>query len=250
MSDSLRPHGLQHASFPCQSPTPRDYSNSSIDSLMPSNHLIFSRPLLLTLSIFPSIRVFSSESVLRIWWQKYWSFSFSISPTNEYSELISFRIDWLDFLAVQGTLKGLLQHWSLKALILLHLVFFVVQLSHPYMTTGQTIALTIWSFVSKVMSLLFKLCLGLSVTQSYQTLCNPWTVASQAPLSMECSRQEYWSGMPFTSPGYLPDLPGLGFLHCRWIFYFLCHQETGYQGVMGFQCSKQFLNTCSMPILC
>ena len=157
VSDSWRPRGLQHTRLSCPSPTPRAYSNSSIDSLMPSNHLIFSRPLLLTLSIFPSIRVFSSESVLRIWWQMYWSFSFSISPTNEYSELISFRIDWLDFLAVQGTLKGLLQHWSLKALILLHSVFFVVQLSHSYMTTGKTIALARQTFDGKVMSLLFNL---------------------------------------------------------------------------------------------
>ena len=125
----------------------------SIESVMPSNHLIFCRPLLPP-SIFPSIRVFSHESVLRIRWLKYWRFSFSISP-NEYSGLISFRMDWLDLLAVQGTLKSLLQHHSSKASILRHLAFFIVQLSHPYMTTGKTIALTRQTFVGKVMFPLF-----------------------------------------------------------------------------------------------
>ena len=115
---------------------------------MPSNHLILCRPLLLLPSIFPSIRVFSSESVLRIRWPKYWSFSFNVSPFNEYSGLISFRIDWFDILAVQGTLKSLLQHHSSKASILWPSAFFIVQPSHPYMTTGKTIALTRWTFVS------------------------------------------------------------------------------------------------------
>ena len=124
---------------------------------MPSNHLILCRPLLLLPSIFPSIKVFSSESVLCIRWPKYWSFSFSISPSNEYSGLISFRMDWLDFLAVQGTLKSLLQHHISKASILQCSAFFMVQLSHPYMTTGKTIALTKWTFVCKVMSLLFNM---------------------------------------------------------------------------------------------
>ena len=119
------------------------------------NHLILCHPLLLLPSIFPNIRVFSNESVLRIMWPKYWSFSFSISPSSEYSGLISFRMDWLYLLAVQGTLKSLLQHDSSKASILRHLAFVMVQLSHPYMTTGKTIALTRWTFVSKVMSLLF-----------------------------------------------------------------------------------------------
>ena len=114
----------------------------SIESVMPSNHLILYRPLLLPSSIFPSIRVFSNESVLRIRWPKYWSFSFSISPSNEYSELISLRMDLLDLLAVQGTLKSLLQHHSLKASIIRHSAFFIVQLSHPYMTTEKTIDLT------------------------------------------------------------------------------------------------------------
>ena len=124
---------------------------------MPSNHLILCLPLLLLPSIFPSIRGFSNESVLYIRWPKYWSFSFSISPSNEYSGLISFRMDWFDLLAVQGTLKSLLQHHSSKASILQCSAFFMVQLSYPYMTTGKTIALTRWTFVSKVMSLLFNM---------------------------------------------------------------------------------------------
>ena len=129
----------------------------SIESVMPSNHLILCRPLLLPPSIFPRIRVFSNESALRIRWSKYWSFSFSISPSNEYSGLISFRMDWFDLLAVQGTLKSLLQHHSSKASILQRSAFFIVQLSHPHMTTGKTIALTRWTFVDKVMSLLFNM---------------------------------------------------------------------------------------------
>ena len=122
----------------------------SIQSVIPSNHLIFCRPLLLLPSIFPSIRVFSNESALCIRWSKYWSFSLNISPSNEHPGLISFRMDWLDFLAVQGTLKSLLQHHSLKASSLRRSAFFTVQLSHPYMTTGKTIALTRWNFVGKV----------------------------------------------------------------------------------------------------
>ena len=121
---------------------------------MPSNHFILCQPLLLLPLIFPRIRVFSNESVLRIWWPKYWSFSFRISPSNEYPVLISFRMDWLDLLAVQGILKSLLQHHSSKASILQHSAFFIVQLSHPYMTTGKAIALTRWTFVGKVLSLL------------------------------------------------------------------------------------------------
>ena len=129
---------------------------TSIESVMPSNHLIFCRPLLLP-SIFPSIRVFSNESALHIRWPKYWSFSFNISSSNEYSGLISFRMDWLDLLAVQGTLKSLLQHHSWKASILLHSAFFIVQLSYPFMTTGKTIALTRWTFLGKVMFLLLNM---------------------------------------------------------------------------------------------
>ena len=128
----------------------------SIESVMPSNHLILCRPLLFLPSIFPSIRIFSNESVLHIRWPEYWSFSFSISPSNKYSGLISFRIDWLDLLAVQGMLKSLLQHHSSKASILRCSAFFMVQLSHSYVTTGKTIALSRWTFVNKVMSLVFK----------------------------------------------------------------------------------------------
>ena len=129
----------------------------SIASVMPSNHLILWHPLLLLPSIFPSIRVFSNKSVFSIWWPKYWSFSFSISPSNGYSGLISFRIDWLNLLAVQGTPKSLHQHHSSKTLILRHSAFFIVQLWHPYMTNGKTIALTRQNFVGKVMSLLFNM---------------------------------------------------------------------------------------------
>ena len=158
VSDSLWPHGLQHARLPCPSPTPRACPNSCASSgwchptISSSSH-----PLLLPPSIFSSLRVFSSESVLHIRWPEYWSFSFSISPSNEYSGLISFRTDWLDLFAVQGTLKSLLQHYSSKASILWHSAFFIVQLSQPYMTTGKTIALTRWTFVDKVMSLLFNM---------------------------------------------------------------------------------------------
>ena len=127
----------------------------SIESVMPSNHLILCYPLLLLSLIFPNIRVFSNESVLRIRWPKYWSFS--ISPSNEHTGLISFRMDWLDLLAVQGTLKSLLQHHSSKTSILWCSAFFIVQLSYPYMTTGKTIALAKWTFVDKVMSLLFNI---------------------------------------------------------------------------------------------
>ena len=129
----------------------------SIKSVMPSNHLILCHPLLLPPSVFPSLRVFSSESVLRIRWQKCWSFSFSISSSNEYSGLISFRMDLFDLLAIQGTLKSLLQHYSSKASVPQCSALFIVQLSHPHMTTEKTIALTRWTFVSKVMSLLFNM---------------------------------------------------------------------------------------------
>jgi len=129
----------------------------SIESVMPFNHLILCRPLLLLPSIFPNIRAFSNESAFRIRWPKYWSFSFNITPSNEHPGLISFRMNWLDFLAVQGTLKSLLQHHSSKASILRHSAFFIVQLSHPYMITGKTITLTRWTFVSQGMSLLFNM---------------------------------------------------------------------------------------------
>ena len=152
--DSLWPHEPQNARPPWPSPTSEFTKLLSIELVMPSSHLILCHCFLLLPSIFPNIRVFSNESALHIRWPKYWSFSFSISPSNEHPGLISFRMDWLHLLAVQGTLKNLLQHHSLKALILWHSAFFTVQPSHPYMTTGKTIALTRWTFVGKVMSLL------------------------------------------------------------------------------------------------
>ena len=157
MSNSSWPHGLQHTRPPCPSPTPSLLKLMSIELVIPSNHLILCHPLLLLPSIFLSIRVFSNESVLHIRWPKYWSFSFSISRSNEHSGLISFRMDWLDLFAVQGTLKSLLWHHSWKASILWSSPFFIVQLSHPYMTTGKNIALTRWTIVDKVMSLLFNM---------------------------------------------------------------------------------------------
>ena len=155
MSDSFQPHGLRHSRLPCASLNLLKLT--SIESVMPSNHLILCHLLFFLPSIFPSIRVSSNESAHQIRWPKYWSFSFSITPSKETPGLISFRMDWLDLLAVQGTLKNLLQHHSSKASILRHSAFFTVQLSHPYMTTGKTIALTRRTLVGKVMSLLLNL---------------------------------------------------------------------------------------------
>ena len=153
VSDPLRPHELQHARPPLSITNSRSSPRlMSIQSVMASSHLIVCRPLLLLPPIPPSIRVFSNESTLRMRWPKYWSFRFRISLSNEHPGLISFRMDWLDFLAVQGTLKSLFQHHSSKASILRCSAFFIVQLSHPYMTTGKTIALTRWTFLDKVMS--------------------------------------------------------------------------------------------------
>ena len=165
MSDSLWPHEPQHARPPCPSPTPGAHSNSCPSSRWchPANSSSVV-PLLLLPPIPPSIRVFSNESTLHMRWPKYWSFSFSISPSNEHPGLISFRMDWLDLLAVQGTCKSLLQHHSSKASILRHSAFFTVQLSHPYMTTGKTIALTRQTFVGKVMSLLLTMLSMLVIT--------------------------------------------------------------------------------------
>ena len=142
MSNPLRPHGLQHTRPPCPSPTWSPPKPMSLESVMTSNHLLLCRPLLLPPSIFLSIRVFSTESAVRIRWPKYWSFNFSISPSNDYSGLISFRMDWLDLLPAQGTLKSLLQHHRSKASILQCSAFFIVQPSHPYMTTEKTVVLT------------------------------------------------------------------------------------------------------------
>ena len=157
MPDSLWPHGLAKQASLSFTISRSLLKLMSSESVMPSNHLILCHLLLLLPSIFPSIRVFSNESVLCIRWPKYWSFSFSISPSNEYSGLISFRIDWFDLLAVQGTLKSHLQCHNSKVSILQHSAFFIVQLSHSYMTTGKIIAFTRWTFVGKVMSLLLNM---------------------------------------------------------------------------------------------
>ena len=175
VSNSLRPHESQHAKASLSIINSRSSLRLvSIESVMPSTHLILCRPLLLLPPIPPNIRVFSSESTLRIRWPKYWSFSFSISPAKEHPGLISFRIDWLDLLAVQGILESLLQHHSSKTSVLRCSAFFTVQLSHPYMTTGKTIALTRRTFVSKVISLLLNMLSRLSalvffVLKSYTT---------------------------------------------------------------------------------
>ena len=165
MSDSLPPHGLQHTRPPCPSPTPGVYSNSCLLSRWchPTISSLQS-PFLLPPSVFPSIWIFSNESALCIRWPKNRGFSFNISPSNEYSGLISFRMDWLNLLAGQGTLNSLLQHHNSKASILQHSAFFIVQLSHPYMTTGKTIALTRQTFVGNVMSLLFNILIRLVIT--------------------------------------------------------------------------------------
>ena len=152
---------MQNTRLPCPSPTPGPCSTLMfIKSMMPSDHLIFCHPLLLLPSIFPSLRVFSSEPVLQMRYPKFWSFSFNISPADEYSGLISFRMDWLDLLAVQRTLKSILQHHSSKTSILQCSTFFIAQLSHKNVTTGKTIALTRWTFVSKVMVCFLICCLG------------------------------------------------------------------------------------------
>ena len=173
MSNSLRLHEPQHTRPPC--PSNSGVKLMSVESVISSNHLILCHPLLLQPSIFPRIRVFSSESVLQIRWPKYWSFSFSISPSNEHPELISFRMDWLGLLAVQGTLKSLLQHHSSKASILWCSAFFIVQLSHPYMTTGKTTALTRQTYISKVNS---GFCLFVCFILFIYWTCSMWDLSS------------------------------------------------------------------------
>ena len=182
ISDSRWPHELHHGQASLSITKYRSLSEPmSTESVMASNHLILCHPLLLLPSIFPSIRVFSSESALCIRWPKYWSFSFNIRPSNEYRGMISFRMDWLDLLEIQGTLKGLLQHHSSKASILQCSAFFIVQLSHPYMTTGKTIALTRLTFVGKVTSLLLNMLSSKSL-QSCPTLCD--TIDGSPPGSL------------------------------------------------------------------
>ena len=183
MSDSLQPHESQHARPPCLSITNSRSSLRlmSIQSVMPSSHLILCDPLLLLPPIPPSIRVFSNESTLHMRWPKYWSFTFSISPSNEHPGLISFRMDWLDLLVVQGTLKSLPQQHSSKATILWRSAFFTVQLSRPYKTTGKTIALTRRTFVGKVMSLLFNTQQFFSIQLSSQSNSHVHTRSLEKP---------------------------------------------------------------------
>ena len=180
----------------------------STESVMPSNHLILCCPLFLLPSIFPSIRVFSNESALRIRWPKYWSFSFNISPSNEHPGLISFRMDWLHLLAVQGTLKSLLQHHSSKASILQCSTFFIVQLSHPYMTTGKTIALTRRTFIDKVMSLLFRLVI--TFLPRSKRLLILWLQSPSAVISEPPPPQIKVSHCFYYFPIYLPWSDGTG----------------------------------------
>ena len=204
--NSLQPHGLQHAKPPCPSPTLRVYPNSCPLSrwyhpTISSCHL----PLLLP-STFPSIRVFSNESALHIRWPKYWSFSFNIGRSNEHPGLISFRMDWLDLLAVQGSLKSLLQHHSSNASILRHSAFFIVQLSHPYMTTGKTIALTRQTFVGKVMSLFFNMLSRLVITflPRSKRLLISWLQAPSAVILEAPPQKKNLSDCFHCFPIYLP----------------------------------------------
>ena len=203
MSDSLQPHESHHTRPPCPSPTPRVHSNPCPSSrrchpaISPSVVPFSSCP-----QSFPASGSFSNESALCIRWPKDWSFSFNISSSNEHPGLISFRMDWLDLLAVQGTLESLLQHHSSKASIIWRSAFFIVQLSHPYMTTGKTRALTRQTFVGKVMSLIFNMLSAAAAKslQSCPTLCDPIDGSHQAPPSLGFSRQEHCSGLPFPSP--------------------------------------------------
>ena len=185
----------------------------SIESVMPSNHLILCHPLLLLPSIFPCIRVLSNESALCIRWPKHWSFSFSISPSNEYSGLISFRNDWFDLIAVQGTLKSLLQYHSLKASFLWHSAFFMFQLSHPYMSTGKNISVTIWTFVGKVRSLLF------NTLSRFLIAFLPRTKHLLISSFNDCSHHQSDFGAPQNKVCYC--------CHCFPIYLSICHELMG-----------------------
>ena len=212
MSDSSWPHESQHAKSPCS-----EFTNSqsslrltSMESVMPSSHLILCRPLLLLPAIPPSIRVFSNESTLCMRWPKYWSFSLSISPSTEHPGLISFRMDWLDLLAVQGTLKSLLQHYSSKASFLWCSALFTVQLSHPYMKTGKTVALTRWTFVGKVMSLLLNMLSRLVITflPRSKRLLISW-LQSPSAVILEPPKNKVWHCF-HCFPIYFPWSDGTG----------------------------------------
>ena len=199
MSDSLQPRTAAYQASLSITNSWSLLKLMSIKSVMPSNHLILWHPLLLLPSIFLSSRVFSSESALRIRWPKHWSFSFSSSPSNEHPGLISFRMDWLDLLAVQGTLKSLLQHHSSKASILQHSAFFTVQLSHPYMIAGKTIALTRWTFVGKVMSLLLNMLSRLVITflPRSKHLLISW-LQSPSSVTLEPPKNKVWCCFQFS----------------------------------------------------
>ena len=193
------PNGLQHTRLPSLSFTVSWslLKFMSIESVMPSNHLILCHPLLILPSVFPSIRAFSSELALCIRWPKYYSFSFRISPSNEYSWLTFFRMDWFDLLEVQGTLKSLLQHHNSKGSVLQHSAFFMVQLSHPYLTTGKTIALTVWTFIGKVISLLLNMLSRFVIASLPRSKClliswmqSPSTVTIHTKHSTSCGAQE------------------------------------------------------------
>ena len=189
---------------------------------MPSNHLFLFHPLLLLPSIFPSIRVFSNESALHIRWPKYWSFSFNISPSNEYSGLISFRMDWCDLLAVQGTLRSLLKHHSSKASILQHSACFIVQLSHPYMSTGKIIALTRWTFAGKVISLLFNMLSRLVIAFLPRNKCLliSWLQSAVILESPKIKSLNTWVGSLSLLQGSCPiQVSNPGLPHYRWILY-------------------------------
>ena len=199
--------------FPVHRQLPELLKLMPSESVMPSNYFILCRPLLFLPSIFPSTRVFSNESVLCIRWPKYGSFSINISPSNEYSGLISFRMDWLGLLAVQGTLKSLLQHHSSKVSVLWHSAFFMVQLSHPYMTTGKTIALTRWAFVGRVMSLLFNMLSRLDIAFLSRSKCLliSWLQSSTAVI-LEHPPQKKVSHCFHCFPIYSPWSDGTGCL--------------------------------------
>ena len=219
VSDSLQPHGLQHSRPPCPSPNSRSLLKlMSIESVILSNHLTLCCPLLLLPSIFPSIRVFSNESVLHIRWPKYWGFSFSVSLSSEYSGLISFSIDWFALLAVRGTLKSFLQHDSSKASILWCSVFLMIQLSHPYMTTGKTIALIIWTFVGKVMSQRCKMVFNtlskfvIAFLPRSKHLLISW-LQSLSAVILEPKKIKFIT-VPIVSPSMCLDVMGQGAMIC------------------------------------
>ena len=214
---------------------------TSVELVMPPNHFIFCHPLLLLPSVFPSIGVFSNESTLRIRWPNYWIFHFSISPSSEYSGLISFRIDWFYLLAVPGTLKSILQHHSSKALILQCSAFFIVQLSHPYMTTGKTIALTRWTFVGKVMSLLFNMLSRLAIVflPRRKRLLISWLQSPLAVIYKVCYRLHCFST-------YLPWSDGTG---CQDLHFWMLSFKPVSFSLSSFTFIRRLFSSSSLSVL-